>query len=42
MVVDGKRRRKWAGVYGSGKMILMNLVEKRLVDTAGEGEGGEN
>ena len=23
-------------------MILMNLVEKRLVDTAGESEGGEN
>ena len=24
----------------SGKMVLMNLVENRLVGTAGEGEGG--
>ena len=26
----------------SGKMVLMNLVENRLVGTVGEGEGGMN
>ena len=26
----------------SRKMVLMNLVENKLVDTAGEGEGGMN
>ena len=26
----------------SRKMVLMNLVENELVDTAGEGEGGMN
>ena len=41
--VSQKEKNKYWNIYMEfRKMVLMNLVENRVVDTVGKGEGGMN